>query len=230
MIKNVLSKDILFEQILKNIPKTIQNAEIKNSEILGENRGDISSRNNILQYLQRIKKLLSDIEFNYSLGRLKEKEQLLSQLTEKIEIQKVAKKHHAYMISKEIDEKKKNLVVDEDLEVLRDDINSYERAETQIDQWNTEFNNKKQIIQNFEWLEQSVRTWETLGLETAKKPFPFILIITFVLFFIGIITALLRIILDFKSKYWYMERYFWNLISLFLSGRLRPHWFLYNSS
>lgn len=195
-LKNVISQDILFEQLLSNIPKTIQKAEIKEGEIIGENRGDIRLRKDILDSLKRLKRLINDIGSVFSFGEIQVKEQELNQIKEKIETQEAAKKYHAYLLDSDIEALQKKLIPDDDLEILRDDLNNFYNSISQLEKWKTELQEKNKIIQNFLWLGQAIRSWEIMGLETTKRPILSILIISLVLFSLGFSAGLIRIFLD----------------------------------
>ena len=156
ILTNVLSQNILFEKILDSIPTTIQDAGIKNSEIIGGNRGDIKTRNSLIEKRKNLYYLINDIDKNYSLGPLREKEIEKEALIEKISIQENAKRYHAYELNNQIDSLENELISDQKLESLRDDIRDHKAIVDELERLQNELQKNENVIQDFEWLNQAV--------------------------------------------------------------------------
>jgi len=169
-LKSVLSQEVLFERILRKIKVTIKKADIVDGNIIGDNRGDIANRNNIREELLAIDDLLEDIENNYSSGQLYEKRQQLDNITRDLKTQENAKKHYAFTLNNMIDKIEREIIPDKDLEDLHDDLKEFKRVEGEIERVNNRYKEGKNVVDDFSWLDQAVRIWESLGLATKQKP------------------------------------------------------------
>ena len=170
ILTTLLSQNALFENILNGIKPTIKKAKVKENGITGDDRGDINKRNNLLRERKNISSLIKEIERNYSLGPLREKEAEKDTLIKKIEIQQDAKRYHAYELNKKIESLEEKTVSEKTLEALHDSIRDYHDAESELNGLHSDLESKGIVVDDFKWLESAVRTWMELGLDAIQRP------------------------------------------------------------
>ncbi len=197
VLMHIFSQEAFFTQILKGISKTTQSALIEDGEIIGDNRSDLSFRQELINDRRNIEKLIDDINDNYSLGPLREKQMILENLNREVEIQEKAKRYLAFQLDNQIQdlEKEKEKIPANDLEAIRDDIRDCELKFKDKRNLSNEFDNNKRVLDDYPWLNEAVQIWEAQKLDTAHKPNRVLLWLAGILSILGLIGTVTQTVL-----------------------------------
>lgn len=175
VLKTALSRETLLDQILDSIRKTVQDAEIKEGEIIADRRAkNVQRREEIRENLRKMEAILDRVEKKVSRGPLRTQELKLEKVQQALAEQIHAKQHRAYRIHRELErwKDKRSDLPDHKVETLRDDLRDYQKTQDQLSKKREELAEKKQASQHYPWLEQALDTWETQGLNQAGQPNP----------------------------------------------------------
>jgi uncharacterized protein YhaN len=202
-LANAISQDALFDKVLGGIKKNTQNAEIIDGGINGSNVGDIKQRSSLMDQIEGIKQLLSEIEKIYSLGPLREKERTLNFVNNQIDVQEEAKRYLAYQTKEKINSLEKEAIPESHLESMRDLIRDYENFNKEAKDIQDKISIKGTVEDDAIWLEQAALNWEEMKLDSVKKPGKTKLILSTSLillgFFLGMIDYILSSHLQFSG-------------------------------
>ena len=195
VLKNILSRETLLDQILQPIQQTIQHAVVQDSEIVGDRRGKIKEREDCGSELRRLESLLDKVEDNYSKGPIRDLELKLEKIRTSIKDQERAKRHQAYKIHQSLEEwkRKREHLPDHKLEALRDHIRDYQKTQELLSDKKQELEIKKAASRHVHWLEKALETWDEKSLDQAGQP-------SLIFALTGFITIIISIILSFLDR------------------------------
>jgi len=171
VLKQLVSHDLLLDQIAGKIPPTIQKAVVQGGEIQGDRRGPIKRRLEVREKRDKLGRLLERVHLEYAGGVvrcLENKEEILEmQLAQ----QEKGKCYQAYCVNQdlaelEIEREKISAV---DIQSLREHIHREKDLKSEICQLEMEIEKYEQITLHLPWLEQAVSTWEKSSLDQAKE-------------------------------------------------------------
>lgn len=135
ILKDYLSGEGLLDKIVKEIPSTLQKAEINYPTISGNDTGELQSWRSLKDDRDRINNLLKKAEQSYSSENILSLQQQFDKAEADFELMKKAKFHHAWKVSQEIDSNRRklqNLPSEEELSRLAENISVYEELEKEI--------------------------------------------------------------------------------------------------
>lgn len=172
VLKTALSRERLLEKILNQILKTTQEARVENGAILGEQRGELKRRQELIDDRRRLDKLFEEIETRYSQGPLRSLELEAEKLSEQLDAQREAKRHRAYLLRGEREElkAKRALVPDEPLEELQDTLRDYQGEVGELGRLEEELGAKQEASKGYPWVSQAIGIWEGRSLEAGGPP------------------------------------------------------------
>lgn len=193
VLKTVLSREALLEQILDPILKTTREARVEGGEIVGDHRGELSRRSDLVDHLRRLDNLFEQVERRYSQGSARSLELKRGSIEEQLERQRLAKRHLAYQLEQQRDalEEQRKQLPDEPLETLHADLRDYEALGGELERLESQLKAKEEAAKEYPWLAQAVGLWERRGLETAVAPSPLLLVGTGLGLILGLAFALL---------------------------------------
>ncbi len=196
LIKEVLSGMNILDRIDHddNISKTVKGAEIENSHLSISRRGEGKQYNSAKTELATIEELFQEIESQYTQGILKTykmKEQAL--IDEQERLQK-AKRHQAYLISKEISRLEEELkaVPEQQLNQLERDLSLYENRKQALAKEKQKLQTALNKCKDYKWLESALPNYKDLYAKTAHIPNKFLLIACGILVVVSIVFIVLN--------------------------------------
>ncbi len=177
ILKSYLSRDMLLDQILSKIPATIRKARVAERTIDGERRGGIKSRLERQGDLERIDRLFAQIDEHYSGGDRRRLELKKEALEQEVNELRRARLHLAYTIHQEIKEleRKREDLPEAELSALENDFRDYQRLLGQLAQKEQQQEALARKSQDYAWVQEAIRIWESRKLERAAGPKPILL-------------------------------------------------------
>lgn len=172
VLKNALTSQAILDALWDAIQPTVRNAEIKEGQIHGKNMGKLKDRNQLLEEISSLTRLLNQIEKNYSRGPARQLEMQLEKIQSDLDRQGLAKRHLAYQLWKEIQDlkAKASLLSEDALTRQRDQIRDYRKAQSDLKSLEKRYRNFNHESQGYSWLEAAIETWEEKGLDVKTKP------------------------------------------------------------
>ena len=155
-LKNFLSAEGILDEIEKNISKNLQNSNIENKDIHGENRGELKKRNDLIEEKEKIHSLLREVEEVYASTSIQEINESLEILNSKIEAFEAARCYKAFKINKsinELKEKKNTFPSLERISELNGIIDRYIDTQKEIIEEKNEIKDFKE--EDLEWLKSA---------------------------------------------------------------------------
>jgi recombinational DNA repair ATPase RecF len=172
-LKNYLSGEGLLDGIQEGVPITVQNAEIADGIIKGNNQGEIRQQREWLKKRNELKKLLSQAQTQYASGRLSELEETKLGLEGKIETLEKAKKYHAFVLSQQIHglrQEAASLPNEELLTSLSSKISVYAREKTKLESDQVEAQKLGGSKEKYDWAEKARGVYIQATSKIAAKP------------------------------------------------------------
>ncbi len=189
VLKTALSRETLLDQILESIRQTVQNAEIREGEIIADRRAkNVKRREELRENLRKMENIQDQVEKKYSRGPIRTLELKLENVQSSLAEQQRAKRYRAYQLQKEREEweeKRKNLP-DQKIEVLRDHIRDYQQTKKTLLDKKEQLQEKKEASQHYLWLKKAVETWESQDLDRSGQPNRIFMIGGFLLIITGL--------------------------------------------
>lgn len=195
ILKSLLSRDVLLDEILDNIPVTLQRARIVDGTIEGNRRGDIKRRLELLEDHERIERLFRRIDQHYSGGPRRQLEIQKESLAQEKEELLHAKRHLAYVIDQEIKRlrSEKSHIPDSELESLASDHRAYQQRIQELECKKKQLQSLGEASSNYLWTEEAIRIWESRTLDRAVGPARILLILSGASLVAGATTLLLNL-------------------------------------
>jgi uncharacterized protein YhaN len=192
VLKSTLSQDAKLDQILDNVSKTVQSCALVNGEIEGPHRGEYKDRENYFEIKQKRNRLLEQVNQEYSIGNIRDLENLKERIQSEIKIQENAKRFRAYSIYREIQEfsQKLDQLQEKELEELRDKIIEHEKQNNEIQSLEEKIEKLNQSLRNIHWLEEGIVSWESMSLGNVPKAKLLLLILGAIFMSLGMASAI----------------------------------------
>lgn len=164
-IKDLLSGKKILDSIKKNIPTTIQKAEIED-KISISRKGEGKRYYETEESLQKVNNLINDVVEQYEAGKIKQIEKEIEELKREKENLLKAKRYKAYLLSQEISklEEELNKLPEEKISELNSKIVEFVKLKERRDSISKEVEEKREKTKNLESLKER---WEKI--QRAKK-------------------------------------------------------------
>lgn len=213
VLKNSLTSQALLDYLWDSIQPTVRNASLEGGQIQGKNMGKLKDHNLLSQDLDRLAKLLAEVQENYSRGPLRQILDQLEKVQSEIDCQEFAKRHLAFELGKDIQglEALESTLSEVALGRQRDRIRDFNKSQAELRSLEDRHTDQKQKSRGYRWLEAALEIWEEQGLEGKAKPSPTIGFISFA----GLAAGLVLLLLEF---YLWTGDMFWIGTALSLSG------------
>jgi len=172
VLKTVLSSEVLLDQILGRISKTIQDSQIEEGVILGSNRGEIKNLGDVKEKQERIEILFDRVDEHYSHGLLRSLEIREQAVSDAIEEQKKAKRYEAYRFHARKEELhvERDKLDDDDVETLGQGIRDYRRLAKEFERKQDELKDLADAARDYDWIAHAVTVWQSMHLEKVGGP------------------------------------------------------------
>ena len=163
ILKRYLSSKEILDTIEDRISKTLQKTDIDEYEIIGNNQGEIKTKNALETKLKKINGLFNDVNEQYLDGQLRfhqdQKKKIQHQLDEQID----AKKYHAYQLSQKIDtlRRKQKEFDDNRFDDLKTKVATFFSTEHKLKGTVMKYETKKQEGKYYPWVKEAEETYET---------------------------------------------------------------------
>ena len=162
VLKSVLSNENLIDRILKPMQETVKKAEVVDREIKGHDKGELQDRTTARGDLQRIDRLLEQVDTGMSLSRIRSLELTQKNLFDALVVQLEARRHQAYLFSQALKEANRALeeLLQEELDRLGHLLRDLRRLDGEILQSELELARRRSESQHFDWVEQAAGLWQ----------------------------------------------------------------------
>jgi len=172
ILRSYLSRNELVDQIFDKITVTLREAKVVAGAIEGSRRTDIRTRERSLEDLERIEKLFERIDLRYAGGPRRELELQKESLEQERQRLVQAKRHLAYSLDQDIKERRRERerLPDSELKKLRSDFDAYQRGEGARLRTEELLQSLSEEREDYGWLEQAIRVYESRGLQRAAGP------------------------------------------------------------
>jgi len=197
ILRRYLSNKEILDKTKNNIDKTIANAKISGYSIGGDMRGGkIREQQKKEQKLNKINELFKKIENQYLSGEIKILLDKKNKLNENFIILRKAKRHKAFLLSKEIKEltEQSKKIDDKKINSILQQINNLRFENQNQENQKQKLKKLEPLIEHYEWLEKAINTYEKYNLEQiTEKPKSLILILLLLMIVLTIVSFILKI-------------------------------------
>lgn len=192
VLKTALSRERLLDQILSDILKTTQEAQVENQTISGAQMGELKRRQDLIDHLRRLDDLFEDVERRYSQGPQRSLELDLERVDSELEAQREAKRHLAFQLHEQREElaAKRALLPDEPLQELQNTLRDYQGVKGELTKLKEELESRREASKGYPWVSQAIGIWEGRSLEAPGPPNPLFAVAAVLGLFGGLIGAL----------------------------------------
>ncbi len=162
VLKAVLSNENLIDCISKRMQKTVMKAVVVEGTIQGEDKGELHDRTEAWEELQRLDRLLEQVDTGTSLSRIRELELRLEKVRQALAAQAAAKRHQAYLLDQACKESQGALeaVPQDALERLNLLLRDVRRLDGDILQAEQDLARWRKESQHHPWAEQALALWQ----------------------------------------------------------------------
>ena len=165
ILKDYLSGEGLLDRVASNISATLGTAEIQGSQIIGNQTGELKTRDKCGKRLTNLQSLIDDVEEGYTSGDAyslrKDKEALVAQL----ETLEDAKRYHAAQLAEQIQglqSEKGGLPTEGDLASIEADVRNCVSQEAEIKTKSEELQELESTAANFQWTKHALDEYKEL--------------------------------------------------------------------
>ncbi|MFQ5769945.1 MAG: ATP-binding protein, partial [bacterium] len=193
ILKRFLSSKEILDKIDKNISRTLQESQIEQNTITGPHRGEINTRTELQEQLQKINQLFDQIDKGYSAGPCKALADKLESLQEELDQQMKAKKFLAYQIDQEIRQlkEKKNRIAADKLQEVKSGLTLYKQKFVEYKKKKDDQSQAELKSQHYEWLKSAHEVYQSALSPEVKSPKPvWLLLAIFMVVLAGILAFL----------------------------------------
>lgn len=171
MLKTALSRDALLDQILEPILKTTQEARVEAGRILGDQRGELKRRGELLDHLRQLNELFEAVEDRYSQGPTRALELQVKEVEEELSRQRLARRHHSYELHQRrlALQNKRAELPDEELDELQATLREHRGETGELTRLEKVLGEKRAASEHYPWLAQAVGIWESRDLEREPR-------------------------------------------------------------
>ncbi len=192
LLKDYLSGEGLLDGVAGNISATLQKAVIQDSRIVGNQAGELKSREKCEEGLGRVQILLDAAEEGYACGDAYALRQKNGKLHAQVEVLENGKRYHAGQLAariKSVRSERREFPSDEELGTVEMDVRDYESARTTIDTKSERLQDLESTSGDYRWAQQARGIYEkiTSG-PSGSGPKP-ILIVVALLLLVGMVVS-----------------------------------------
>lgn len=162
VLKAVLSNENLIDRIQKKISKTITKATIQGGAILGDDRGELRERDETWNDLQRMDRLLEQVDGGMSASNIRSLELELAGVRGALDDQHAAKRHQAYLLNQAWTDAQAALegIPQEQLERLGNLLRDVRQKEGDILSAEQDLARYRKDARHYAWIEQALAVWQ----------------------------------------------------------------------
>ncbi len=197
ILKNYLSGEGLLDKIERQIPSTLQNANVQDGQISGSNVGQLKTRDQLTSELKRVDSLLKDAEDGYASGEVYYLTQEEERINAELETMGSAKRHHAALLHrrrKVLCQQRDGLPREEKLSEIESEIALYDSKKTEVADRSNTLTNLKGIAENFAWAEKAFGVYrEIMSGKAIAGPTPIYMAFALVFIVGAVVTGLLSL-------------------------------------
>jgi len=195
ILKGYLSDQRVFEKILYGIDNSTQDCSWENGQIrFGKRTGDVKRYFIELENLERLNRLLSDLDASYTLGALMDLQHQQKDIENQINDQQIAKRSLAFTLSEQQKEKERELkgVNENDLDEINTLLIKLEFAHRKIESLTEDINKLTKETETLGWIQSAINEIEKRPEAQAGRAWIYLfilglvfLLVTLVLFYIN---------------------------------------------
>ena len=183
ILKHFLTGQEILDSIDEKIPKTIQKADVQNTQVMGNKQGDIKLREELEERLDKVQQLFAQVDRGYSGGRRKN----LSDEKEKLEVElgnlEKARRHLAYRLDREVRqlEDEKGHISEEKLQEARESLRFFKQRIEEYKQKKRQQVEAEEKSRHHEWLSSACDVYQSILSQKVGRPHPVYLVASGVL-------------------------------------------------
>jgi len=180
MLRRYLSHKEILDKIKEDIQKTVRECNISGYSISGDNRGKIKDKNELIDKLDRIDELFTNVENEFLSGEMKTLEDKRKDLQSNFEELEKSKRYKAFKISEEIKEleEETNKIDEDEIERLIEKVNELNIDKREYNQDKEELKSLRKTTKHYKWLDNAIEEYEKYNFEEiSSKPSNLILIL-----------------------------------------------------
>jgi len=165
-LKNLFSQKQIINKIRENIKTTIENAEILEEEgriNVSAKTNEVKEYHNLSDKIKELENLLHEVSEKYEMGEIKALNEKKKQLEEKKARLELARRHLAFSLAREVDERKKELEhfpSEDDIAVIKVRIDEFKHKSREVVQISAQIKNLDDEIADKEKVEQELKLQE----------------------------------------------------------------------
>jgi len=178
VLKSVLSNENLIDRILEPMQETVKKARVVDREIDGHDKGELQDRSKARGDLQRLDRLLDQVDTGVSLSRIRSLELTLKNLDNVLKGQLEARRHQAYLLNQALKNANKALeaLPQDELDRLSQLLRDLRRLDGEQAQSEQDLAKRRSESQHFDWVEQAVGLWQPRA-ETQDARMPSLILV-----------------------------------------------------
>ncbi len=183
ILKHFLTGQELLDSIDEKIPKTIQKADLQNTQVIGNMQGDIRVKVELEKNLESVLQLFLQVDSGYSGGRRKNLSDEREKLESEFENLEKARRHLAYNLDREIGEveDEKGSISEEKLQGARELLRDYRQRIEEYKQKKRQQAEAEEKSRDHEWLSSACDVYQNVLSQEVGRPHPVYLIASGVL-------------------------------------------------
>ncbi len=165
ILKNYLSGEGLLDRIQTRISRTLQELSVQNGQILGPNRGEKKTREQLLDDLEELDSLLKEAEDGYASGEvynLRQKQETIEVELEKLQNAKYYYAAHLYGKRKSLHKEGENLQNEEDLSQIESDISVYDNKKNELGDKLETLRKLESTVESYIWTEKALNIYREI--------------------------------------------------------------------
>ena len=162
VLKSVLSNENLIDRILEPMQETVKKARVVDREIDGHDKGELQDRSKARGDLQRLDRLLEQVDTGMSLSRIRSLELTLKNIYNVLTVQLEARRHQAYLLNQALKEANKAIeaIGQDELDRLSHLLRDLRRLDGEILQSEVNLAERRSESKHFDWVEQAAGLWQ----------------------------------------------------------------------
>lgn len=183
ILKRYLSRKEILDKIEKKISSTIKDTKVGNGTIIGPNRGEIKTKEELGKKIKNIDVLFNEIDQLYSGGKRKTLKFEKNVITNEIERLQKAKQYLAHELDGQIRELKveRDQIENNKFQDLKKDIHLFRQKKSEIKKKAEVLKKSAEKCQHYEWLTSARGLYQDILNEKIPSPFPILLIFVLLL-------------------------------------------------
>ncbi len=174
VVKKLLSGREILDSIEKRIPSTFREAELSGESIeVSCSTNDAKDMYAARDEVEKIERLLNDINQNYTLGPIVLLDDEIKTLEENIKEQNRGRRHRGYLLSQKIEKlkRRRDQLNPDETETLSNKIVEYRTAEENINREEDRLKEVRKLSENYIWLREAADIYKELLQQQRRIPF-----------------------------------------------------------